>query len=427
MRAFLACGRYKMKSVFSMSAPPHKWVRVPARAEQTARLLVPEEDQAALEARYGTRDMHGHVAGGEEPLMVYVQRSIGARTLEQQTGKEPTSASAYGSLATGTAMLFSCSQHLMNEAGQTARLEKSYQMRDVRRRGASPSSGTLTLPTAVRQQSPKSRVVVQGTLLGQPKRSTTAAADDDDDNTGGGNTLHILNFFASDRFVDDPLPESPVRSDVRQLPAFQALWQRYDKDHQPDALRRALAHGPEQLPRPRLPVVDQQYRILYMLPPRPGIDRECVRGPRCMCMEDPGNTGRGYVGREFYLPDEERPHYASTTAPRRMCILCRDTDVKRRMAAAQPHGVIPTVPYHTYITTKDFAERILPCELSRRATGIIGPYPDVGECGYDFRRIPPALAIEQGFVDPTTGEASPDAFTKAPVGLPGNFRSASTA
>ncbi len=415
-----------------------KWVRVPARAEQTARLLVPEEDQAALEARYGTRDMHGHVPGGEEPLMLYVQRSIGARTLEQQTGKE-SSAGPYGSLATGTAILHTCSQHLMNEAGQTARLEKSYQMRDVRRRGGGASAAAsaaaaaatpLTLPTAVRQQSPKSRVVVQGTLLGQPKRSSSSGADDDAATMGSGATpaamLHILNFFANDRFVDDPLPESPVRSDVRQLPAFQSLWQRYEKHHQPDALRHALAHGPEQLPHPRLPEADWKYRRLFMLPPRPGIDRECVRGPRCMCMEDPGKTGRAYVGREFYLPDEERPPYASTTAPRRMCVLCRDSEVKLRMAAAQPHGIIPTVPYHTYITSKDFTERLLPCELNRRATGIIGPYPDVGECGYDFRRIPPALAIEQGFVD-EEGEPSADAFAKAPVGLPGNFRSASTA
>ncbi len=388
-------------------ATTSSWVTVPPRGEQTARRLVDEDEQPIIESR-----LHHHHGGGEQPLIAFVQRrAMAARTQQEQTGRPPLD--VYGSPATISAVLMSASRHLKSEATQLARLTAGYQWQEGQRRNkgrTSAAAAGLTLPTAVRQQPPKSRVLVGGAVLGQQKTSTGDADPD---------TISISSFFADDSFPDEVLRESPVHMDVRRLPMFRALAAKYDKFHAAEQHRRNLEHDIEKLPRPRLPLVTRQMRTEAMLPPRPGVDRECVNAEKCICRIDPGRTGYGYTGRAFYLPGEEADDGVD-----RPCVLCLDANVKIKTLLAQQERMTPTAPFNTYTVPRDPdtgypPDKRLPVEMERgRLTGVVGAYPDYSDKGYEFRKVPTELALRQGF-DVSRGPI----YAKMEVGLDdsGNF------
>lgn len=366
-----------------MEKPPAAtYVTVPPRREHTRRRTAHEEEQAVIEARVHQAD--------EQPLMAFVRRqAMAARAQPEQTGR--ATADLYGSAATMNAILMSTSRHLEHEARQLSALVASYQLQESQRRNrGAGGGGGFSLPTAVRQQPPKSRVLVAGSMLGQQKH----ASDSDE--------IGIVDFFKDDTFPEtEALPPSPVHTTVATSPMFRALAARYDAFHQPGQIRHNLDREFEKLPRPTLPEVTRQMRVEAMLPPRDGIDRLCKEGGNCMFRIDPAardGEGRGYTGRAFYLPGED----AATDERPRPCVLCLDASVKEKTLQAQQERMIPTVPFNSYVVSRDRRtgyppDLLLIVEGEKRATGIVGNYPDYSEAHYDFRPVPRDMALRQGY------------------------------
>jgi hypothetical protein len=347
------------------------------------------DEQAGIEPRRMGDASIGH----EQPMAAYVARqALAARAVAEHTGQPLTPTLAmYGDPAALQTILLTMAHNLRREAGGIARLARAHQVQDESTRRQSKKAGASidlpSLPTAVRQQAPKARVVAGGVLLGQPKRG----GDEDP------NTLSISTYFKDDVFRDVPLPPSPIHTDVRRWPAFRHWVEKFEAENNPDSLRRNLDVEIEKLPAPSLPTCTRQYRLAWMLPPRPGIDRQCRNGTRCVCMIDPGKTGHAYIGREFFLPDEPR----TTGQPPRLCLLCLDDETKLKFAQCQQERCPPTTPLNKYIVPRDEqfgypADMLLPSELDHRATGIVGASPDHHGERFEFRPIAAAVARKYG-------------------------------
>ncbi len=394
-----------------MAEPPrHTWVQPPVRAEQTDDRLLHADEQAWMERRRLGDASIGH----EQPMAAYVARqSLAARAVAEHTGQPLTPTLAmYGDPAALQTILLTTLRNLHRDAGGIARLTRAHQEQDesTRRQSkkAGASTGVPSLPTAVRQQSPKARVIAGGVLLGQPKRGGEEDA----------NLLSISTYYKDDVFRDVPLPPSPIHIDVRRLPAYRNWVEQFDAEHNPTSMRHNLDVGIEKLPAPSLPTCTRQYRIRCMLPPRPGIDRECRNGTRCVCMIDAGKTGHAYIGAEFYLPDEPRPPDPRTHGtPLRLCILCEDDEVKLKYVQYQQERYTPTTPLNRYIVPRDEqfgypVDMLMLSELDHRATGIVGASPDHHGERFEFRPIADTVARKYGLTYP----GAPTHF-KCEVGL----------
>lgn len=197
--------------------------------------------------------------------------------MREETGQPPSETAAlYGDPATTEAILLTATRHLDRDARSVGHLAQAHQRQEeeARRQALAIANGKRknpksapSLPTAVRQQSPKSRVLVDGVLLGQPKRSAGGP-----DNVA---SIGIEDFYSGDVFADATnIPPPSVHTDVRRWPLFIHLAEDFAR-HQMDKRRVGLGTELEKLPRPSLPLCTRAYRLEYMLPPRPGIDRLC--------------------------------------------------------------------------------------------------------------------------------------------------------
>lgn len=394
-----------------MTDPSAVWRRGIPRAEQTDDRLLAEDEQAAMERRR----MGDPSIGREEPIMAYVaHQALGARAMLEQTGQPLTEAlSAYGEPAAIESILLTVSRHLEKDAVAIANLSRGQQFNEDSTRRASKKSQSKSavpsLPTAVRQQSPKARVLSGGVVLGQPKRGSDSLTDDDP-----ATSIGIEDFYKDDVFRDVELPLPVINTDVNVWPAFRPLVEMYNKQFQQAAVRATYDTEVEKLPHPHLPTCTRAYRTFAMLPPRPNMDRLCKYGSRCQCMSDPGRTGYAYTGREFLHPGERRLRTPDGAGP---CILCLDDEVRLKYLQYQRERCTPTTPLNTYTVSRDKktgypSTMLLISEMEHRPTGIVGLYPEYRESRYDFRPIPAGLAKRAGLNYP----GAPTHF-KTEVGL----------
>lgn len=184
-------------------------------------------------------------------------------------------------------------------------------------------------------------------------------------------------------FEEDPLDPAPPPpgTDPATYAMFRALFVELAAQQGAAASRsalptrvEALAAAGEDVPRPReIPVLLRAYFQPFRLPPRPGRDRLCHRGERCLFRTV--SREHGYVGREFYVHTPPPPE-----APLGPCIDCLLFGWKVMVQQNLMTRVVPSQPLNTFrvlVGTDEYGGHcMLRTRVDNRLTGIDGHVPE---------------------------------------------------